>query len=484
MDFVPFFIFFVLLTTILFIRNSAEGRNDPKIFTKDGSLHIRSGDDGNIVFEHPNPGGKVIVAGQELNVLKAKGEKGEKGPPGTNGTSGVKGEIGAKGEMGDKGDKGERGEGCSSGCNGTAGVKGKQGPPGPPGAIGREGRNGSDGITGPKGERGFQGEKGAQGLPGLNGTVGEKGVNGTQGAPGVKGEKGAKSDTPEIFRVGKETLQCNRSTFGVLRYSSRRLQLCTTEGWQSFSYEPPLGCGNQGVKNVPETNYKAFLNADRGILFQFNGNSVPNVRGNFNITADISPDNFNLTYKEAVMRQAALFPGNGNRLNVSGISDDFWRNSNWSVMALLRYKNIYEKFVRVLGHGSTSDNKGLHLGIAVSDDAGNKKTVIHGYYSNDITFGTVEEEKWYHITWTSQKDQSGQEKRCIYINGDEHKCEEGKRSYQGSGVTTVGAWWDENYADDLLLDNLIIISGVVQYNVVTNDEKQICFAQKLDEKLP
>jgi hypothetical protein len=44
----------------------SEGKNDPKIYTKDGSVHIRSGDNGNIVFEHPSPAGKVIVAGQEL----------------------------------------------------------------------------------------------------------------------------------------------------------------------------------------------------------------------------------------------------------------------------------------------------------------------------------------------------------------------------------------------------------------------------------
>lgn len=89
--------------------------------------------------------------------------------------------------------------------------------------------------------------------------------------------------------------------------------------------------------------------------------------------SDISPENSNLTYKDAVMRQAALFPGNGTRLNVFGISDDFWRNQNWSVMALLSYKNIGEDFVRVLGHGSTSENKGLHLGVVIKDASGHRK---------------------------------------------------------------------------------------------------------------
>ena len=72
--------------------------------------------------------------------------------------------------------------------------------------------------------------------------------------------------------------------------------------------------------------------------------------------------NSTLPYEDAVMRQAVLFSKN-KHLNISGISDDFWRHSNWSVMALLKFRNIGQNFVRVLGHGSTSANKGLHLGI-------------------------------------------------------------------------------------------------------------------------
>ena len=66
------------------------------------------------------------------------------------------------------------------------------------------------------------------------------------------------------------------------------------------------------------------------------------------------------------MRQAVLFDAKA-RLNISGISDDFWRHSNWSVMALLKYKDIGQNFVRVLGHGTTNNNQGLHLGIVVKD---------------------------------------------------------------------------------------------------------------------
>ena len=62
------------------------------------------------------------------------------------------------------------------------------------------------------------------------------------------------------------------------------------------------------------------------------------------------------------MRQAVLFSGK-TRIKISGIPDDFWRKSNWSVMALLKFKDIKQKFVRVLGHGSTTGLQGLHLGI-------------------------------------------------------------------------------------------------------------------------
>jgi hypothetical protein len=59
--------FGTVVNSILYFYSGAQ--NDPKIFTKDGSIHIRSGDNGNIVFEHPSPGGKVIVAGQELVIF-------------------------------------------------------------------------------------------------------------------------------------------------------------------------------------------------------------------------------------------------------------------------------------------------------------------------------------------------------------------------------------------------------------------------------
>ena len=92
------------------------------------------------------------------------------------------------------------------------------------------------------------------------------------------------------------------------------------------------------------------------------------------------------------MRQAAFLSGGKSRINISGISDDFWRKSNWSVMALLKFRDIGQKFVRVLGHGTTVGNQGLHLGIV----NGAKKVFVFGSTSYPGVFkcpGRCEQKK-------------------------------------------------------------------------------------------
>lgn len=97
----------VLVATLLVLTSLFAGaENQPKIFTKDGSVHIRSGDGGNIVFE-PQLGGKVVVGSYELNVNSSvgpKGDRGEKGNEGVNGSRGTKGDKGNTGSPGVKGD--------------------------------------------------------------------------------------------------------------------------------------------------------------------------------------------------------------------------------------------------------------------------------------------------------------------------------------------------------------------------------------------
>ena len=81
---------------------------------------------------------------------------------------------------------------------------------------------------------------------------------------------------------------------------------------------------------------------------------------------EMSNANSTLTYQDGVMRQAAIFSGK-QYLNILGLSDDFWKNSNWSVMALLKFRDIGQQDIMVLGHGTESNNKGLHLGIRGKD---------------------------------------------------------------------------------------------------------------------
>ena len=76
--------------------------------------------------------------------------------------------------------------------------------------------------------------------------------------------------------------------------------------------------------------------------------------------------------------------------------------------------------------------------------------------------------------------------RCIFINGDQHKCRNSTiKEYHGSGDTTVGTWWrrpdDKN---NLALDHLIIASGIVQYNRKSDEEKQLCYAKVVERNLP
>ena len=75
--------------------------------------------------------------------------------------------------------------------------------------------------------------------------------------------------------------------------------------------------------------------------------------------------------------------------------------------------------------------------------------------------------------------------RCIIVNGNQHNCEpNSKGRYEGIGTTTVGTWWHRLGDNGLLLDNLIITSGIVRYRKATEGDKQVCFAKALDDNIP
>ena len=84
------------------------------------------------------------------------------------------------------------------------------------------------------------------------------------------------------------TCSCNSSNFGILRYFSRKVQLCTPHGWRYLSFEQPTGCDTYpDVVNVPEANYQTFRDSNLGIMFEFNRNIIPKVisQENLNISA-------------------------------------------------------------------------------------------------------------------------------------------------------------------------------------------------------
>ena len=79
--------------------------------------------------------------------------------------------------------------------------------------------------------------------------------------------------------------RCNSSNFGVLRYFSTKLQLCTPKGWRYLAFSegevPPCS-----FPNVPEANIEAFYAADPGLMFQFNKEftGLVNPPNSYNIT--------------------------------------------------------------------------------------------------------------------------------------------------------------------------------------------------------
>ena len=75
-------------------------------------------------------------------------------------------------------------------------------------------------------------------------------------------------------------------------------------------------------------------------------------------------NNATLGYKDAIMRQAVHFSGKS-YLNVTGLPEDFWRVSDWSIMALMKFgPGATNREVEVLGHGSIDNNKGFHVGVS------------------------------------------------------------------------------------------------------------------------
>lgn len=435
--------FFVLLTPSF--------ADQPKIFSKGGDLHIHSGDGGNIVFETPHDG-KVLFGSHQLNVTKSAG------PPGA------------------KGNKGEKGASASGG--------------GPAGTKGDKGNKGDAGVPGENGERGYEGQNGSPG------SKGDAGLPGPQGRPGPMGPAINVGSATYYTNLDKASEKCNSSSVGVLRYSSlKRLQLCTSVGWRNIALEMYLA--RCSVVSVSERNLETFYKGEPGIMFQFNNDIKPLINpSNYTpkIKAELVPkaNKSQMPYIDGIMRQAFHFSGK-HYVNVTGIPDDFWRNHNWSVTALLKFRNLNSNLVPtsqyydipVLGIGSSNVSQGLRLGIR--GHKSNKQihyAVLFEYKSNNFQQSSpLSTDTWYHVTWTSVINSEGQTLRSVILDGQVHKTDRQTDQYTGSGHTTIGAWSYEQSDNNLMLDHLIISSGVVDYSL-TKKEQQLCFAKLIDKSLP
>lgn len=439
-------------------------RNPPKIVTKDGSLVLKAGEEGDIIFE-PGQGKQVFIGKNALNMSGVSGAKGEKG------------DQGGQGPAGGKGEKGETGPpGQTTFVNGTANMTGLPRQKGEQGDQGIKGETGNPGLNGTKGQKG---EPGIQGVPGKNGS---DGIQGPTGAKGTKGEPGQQGPPGSLLNSSNQTtLRCeNASDHGSVRFISGFLQVCTKLGWQKLVYQ---GGVCEGL-NVPRINHEAFKSSTFGLLLQFNGNLDVNLSPNTtlnNITTEYlgNAGGQNITqYITSVMGQAVWLKGL-EYINLHGIPVDFWSGDEWSVMALLRSHDDgilgSNKEVLVLGDGVAAKNKGFHLGLK------NKKVML-GFYSNDLQgYDNLEYGSWYHITWTWTK---ANRMRKIFVNGKEDNYVEGGSTYDGmSGKTQIGTWWSGNNGlkTNVEIDNLYIIDKAIQYSPT---DQQLCYAKAFNSNMP
>jgi hypothetical protein len=69
----------------------------------------------------------------------------------------------------------------------------------------------------------------------------------------------------------------------------------------------------------------------------------------------------------------------------------------------------------------------------------------------------------------------------LYIDGTKHNVRN-QAKYSGSGVVTIGTWQTNSMTNNLVVDHLIISSGLIHYE--NPESQQLCFAKLADKRLP
>ena len=119
---------------------------------------------------------------------------------------------------------------------------------------------------------------------------------------------------------------------GFVRYSAKRLQLCTDVGWRNIALDiDPPRCARE--INVPERNLRAFFDGYPGIMFQFNNDTKPIVNPkdySGNITAGLLRVSWNIPYmKYSCGGIKFLYSQRQLKYSLFSLSrDDIWENSS------------------------------------------------------------------------------------------------------------------------------------------------------------
>ena len=77
--------------------------------------------------------------------------------------------------------------------------------------------------------------------------------------------------------------------------------------------------------------------------------------------------------------------------------------------------------------------------------------------------------------------------RCVH-NPDDlplPACDQNTDRYRGSALTTIGSFgYEAGNVNNLVLDHLIISSGIVDYTAVSRIQHQLCYAKLVDRNIP
>jgi hypothetical protein len=176
------------------------------------------------------------------------------------------------GPQGEQGIQGLTGDAGSNGTNGVDGAQGAAGTNGLDGQNGVDGAQGPQGVAGPAGDQGIQGETGTAGVDGANGADGAQGSAGADGADGTDGadgvtpwtDNGTNLSTGVSIQIGDETITCDSTTAGTIRWTGTDFEGCDGTAWVSLS-SPGSGDVVYAIGDTGPAGGKVFYVTDDGL---------------------------------------------------------------------------------------------------------------------------------------------------------------------------------------------------------------------------